>query len=375
MSPRAQPSPTRSALHGRWAVVSVVIALAGCAAPQTVRLTHVNMDVATMVDAQRMRQGVEPIQAPLSLEEAMARALKYNLDRRGRMMEEAIALRQFDAAAFDMMPRVMAEAGYNWRDRDRITLSRNTETGELSPSRFVSQDRSQTLSGLEFTWSLLDMTLGYYGARQQADRALIATERRRKAMHQLLQDVRTAYFRALAAQKLRDEVNQTVRLAEDALRDARSAEALRVRSPLDALRYQRQVLENLRLLEAIGHELSSAQVDLAQLINAPLGQTLVLAEQDRPDVAQMLLQMPITRMEDAVLANNPDLREAHYSSRLARDEVRRTMARLFPNVSLNLGAEYDSDSYQVNRHWQDAGLQLSFNLLNLLSGPAQIQLA
>ena len=47
--------------------MSVVIALAGCAAPQTVRLTHVNMDVATMVDAQRMRQGVEPIQAPLSL--------------------------------------------------------------------------------------------------------------------------------------------------------------------------------------------------------------------------------------------------------------------------------------------------------------------
>ncbi|MGA1326335.1 MAG: TolC family protein [Rubrivivax sp.] len=375
MSPSTLPNLKRSAPRARWVAVSAVIALAGCAAPKPAPLTTAGMDVVTLVDAQRMRQGVEPIQSPLGLEEAMARALKYNLDRRGRMMEEAIALRQFDAAAFDMMPRVMAEAGYNWRDRDRITLSRNTETGELSPSRFVSQDRSHTLSGLEFTWSLLDLTLGYYGARQQADRALIATERRRKAMHQLLQDVRTAYFRALAAQKLRDEVNQTVRLAEEALRDARGAEALRVRSPLDALRYQRQVLENLRLLEAIGHELSSAQVELAQLINAPLGQTLVLAEQDRPDVAQMLLQMPITRMEDAVLANNPDLREAHYSSRLARDEVRRTMARLFPNVSLNLGAEYDSDSYQVNRHWQDAGLQLSFNLLNLLSGPAQMQLA
>ena len=32
----------------------------------------------------------------------------------------------------------------------------------------------------------------------------------------------------------------------------------RIRNPVDALRYQRQVLENLRLLEAIDQELSSA---------------------------------------------------------------------------------------------------------------------
>jgi hypothetical protein len=132
--------------------------------------------------------------------------------------------------------------------------------------RCVPRDKKgQTVEeGLEFTWSLLDMTLGYYGARQQADRALIATERRRKAMHQLLQDVRTAYFRALAAQKLRDEVNQTVRLAEDALRDARSAEALRVRSPLDALRYQRQVLE-MAYYEGL------SQSAIAERLQLPLG--------------------------------------------------------------------------------------------------------
>ena len=50
--------------------------------------------------------------------------------------------------------------------------------------------------------------------------------------------------------------------------------------PLEALRYQRQLLENLRLLESINQELASAQVDLAALINAPLGQPIAIAAGD-----------------------------------------------------------------------------------------------
>jgi len=159
------------------------------------------------------------------------------------------------------------------------------------------------------------------------------------------------------------------------LKDARAAEGQRVRNPLDSMRYQRQLLENLRLLEAIGQELASAQVELAQLINAPVGRPIVLANQVPDDVGSILLSVPVEKMESAVLFNNPDLRESHYNSRIARDEVRRTMARLFPNISFNWGLKYDSDSYLVNREWQEAGLQVSFNLLNVLSGPVQMQMA
>lgn len=370
----------------RAASASILVAVAllgGCAqwqafkptltVPAPVPLARQEMGTTAQADAQRMQRGVEPISGPLTLDEAMARALKYNLDRRGRMLEEAIALRQLESTALEMLPRVMADAGYSWRDSDRVTLNRDSSGAQTGTS--VSQDRNRSLGGLEFTWSLLDLSLGYHATRQQADRALVATERRRKALHLLLQDVRTSFFRAVAAQKLRGDVTRTVRLAEEALRDARSAEGLRVRSPLDALRYQRQILENLRLLEAIGHELSSAHIELAQLINAPLGQELVLSEEGTRDVGRILLELPPARMEEAVLAYNPDLREAHYNSRIAREEVRRTLSRLFPNISVNLGSNYDSDSYQLNRQWQEAGVQLSFNLMNLLAGPTQVRLA
>lgn len=363
----------------RLAAVGLSALLVSCAGLPTIPsiqpapLMRQEMAPATQSDAQRMQQGVEPFSGPLTLDEAMARALKYNLDRRARMMEEVVAVRQIETSALEMLPRLMADAGYNWRDNDRVTVNR--DAGGAVTSTSVSQDRSRSLGGLEFTWSLLDLSLGYHATRQQGDRALAASERRRKAMHLLLQDVRTAFFRALAAQKLGDDVSRTVRLAEEALRDARSAEGLRVRSPLDALRYQRQLLENLRLLEAIGQELSSAQFELAQLINAPFGQELVVSEEGSREIGRILMELSPVRMEEAVLAFNPDLREAHYNSRIAREEVRRTLSRLFPNVSVNLGGQYDSDSYQLNRQWAEAGVQISFNLLNLLAGPTQIRLA
>lgn len=124
---------------------------------------------------------VEPLTGELSLDQAIARALKYNLDRRARMMEEALAFRQLDVARYDMLPRLMAQAGYSTRNNDKISQSRNAEDGSLSQSRFISQERDHTVSSLGLSWSMLDLGVGYYGSRQQADRVLIAAERRRKA--------------------------------------------------------------------------------------------------------------------------------------------------------------------------------------------------
>lgn len=305
----------------------------------------------------------------------MARALKYNLDRRGKLMEEALALGQLQVSQFDMLPKLLAQAGYSWRDNDRISNSRDPVTGSAVSNRFISSDRIHETNELGLSWSLLDVGMGYYGAHQQSNRLFIAGEKRRKAMHLLMQDVRTAYWRAASAQILRNDVSKTIAIAEEALADSRKAESERVRNPLDALRYQRQLLENLRLLESIDQELSSAMVELASLINAPIGHRIDLAQTDLKNISLDATQVPISSLEEAALMQNADLREQHYNSRIAREETRRTMVRLFPNVTFSYGLKYDSDSYLVNRQWNEAGLQMSFNLFNLMTGPTQIKLA
>lgn len=359
-------------------VLSLVVAALSLTACSTIKPVPFAANDIKPVNAQDRDDASKDVQAlngALTLDEALARALKYNLDRRTRMMEEALALKQLDTSKLDMLPKLVAQAGYQSRSNDRISQSRNTESGALAPSQFVSQDRSHTLLDLTMSWNLIDYSLGYSASLQQADRVLIASEHRRKAMHLLMQDVRTAYWRAASAQKLREQVSKTLEAAEAAMEDSRQAEAERLRNPVDALRYQRQLLENLRLLEAINQELASANLELAALINAPLGADILIADIPLSPSEPAVLKMPVATMEEVALTQNPDLREQHYNSRIAREEVRRTLTRLFPNVSVNYGYKYDSDHYLVNRDWTETGVQVSFNLFNLFTGDTQMKLA
>ena len=141
------------------------------------------------------------------------------------------------------------------------------------------------------------------------------------------------------------------------------------------MRYQRQLLDNVRLLESIQQELSTAMVDLASLINAPIGTLIQIEQTELKNVSAHAVDVPIGKLEELALQQNADLREQHYNARIARDETRRTLVRLFPNLSFNYGFKYDTDSYLVNQNWREAGLQVSFNLMNLFTGPTQIKLA
>jgi outer membrane protein TolC len=114
-------------------------------------------------------------------------------------------------------------------------------------------------------------------------------------------------------------------------------------------------------------------VELATLINAPSGQTLILDTQ-WPDLNKAFTT-PIEVLENMALERNADLREVQHQGRIARDETRKVLARMFPNLTFGVSAKYDTDSYQVHNQWEQASLQLSFNLMNLFTGPAQMRLA
>ncbi len=376
----SNPAPQGADRSGRFfklLAIAAAAALTACSSIAPAPLTQETLTEVNQSDQQAARKEVEPIQGPLTLDEALARALKYNLERRSRLMEEALALNQLDVSRFDMLPRLMAQAGYSDRNRERATYSMpyRPNYGPQWTSSSFSSAASHGTADLGLTWNMIDVGLGYYGSKQQADRLLIAGEKRRKAMHLLMQDVRTAYWRAASAQKLRGDVVKTIAMAEEALADSRKVETERVRNPIDALRYQRQLLENLRLLEAVEQELSSAEVELASLINAPLGQPLQIADNPLDLSEDGVLKLPVSRLEETALEYNADLREQHYNSRIAREEVRKTLTRLFPNLSFNYGLKYDSDRYLVHNNWNEAGVQLSFNLFNLITAPTQIKLA
>lgn len=358
-----------------FSLLSSTVLLTGCASMVPQPLTSHEIVATSSADRALAQKDVEPLQGALTLNESIARAIKYNLDRRVRIMEEALASGQLEAGNYDMLPKLVASAGYRNRDNDLITHSKDSVTGLSSLANpYISSDRISTTADLSFTWSLLDFGQSYYASKQNADRVLIAAERRRKALHVLIQDVRTAFWRAASAQKLRGEVQTAINAAEDALNDSRKAEAERLRNPVDALRYQRQLLENLRLLEAIEQELSTAKIELASLTNLPLAQNITVQEPDN-NTNNGWKNIPVEQMEEQAIARNADLRESIYNTRIASQETRRALLKLFPGLSFSYGVKSSDDSYLINQSWNEAGVQLSFNLLNLLSAPSQMRLA
>ncbi|MEC5206746.1 outer membrane protein TolC [Vogesella perlucida] len=357
------------------AAAALLLGLSACASVDLAPLSSAEIQKTVSEDRQALDKDLEPMAGELTLEEAIARAIKYNAERRVRLMEEAVAAGQFELGNFDMLPRLVASAGYRDRDSDLISRSKDSVTGAPSlanPS--ISSSRSALSSELGFSWSLLDFGQSYYAAKQNADRVLIATERRRKALHNLIQDVRTAYWRVVAAEKLNASIRQTIRQGEEALADARKAEEEKLKSPLEPLRYQRQLLENLRMLELVEQELSTARIELAGLTQLPILQVRNLVE-PRSTVSTVWLDTPVEQMETYALLQNPELRESIYNARIAQQETRRAMLKMFPGLSFNYAIKNSDDSYLINQTWQETGVQVSFNLLGFLSMPAQRKLA
>ena len=358
----------------RCLVYLLALSLAGCSTVNPKPVGPAELEAESQRLSEQGYSELPSLDAVLTLPQAQARALKFNLELRTRMMEESLSLGQLEVSRFDMLPSLLAEAGYNTRNNERVSQSRDIDTGELIKSRYTSQERSHELSQLGLSWNLIDFGVSYFNARQQAERINIASERRRKMLHQIMQDVHIAYWRVAAAQRLRDDLQVTIRDAGSALTDARSVQRELVGNLGENLLYQRELLENLRLLEAISSELSTAQVELALLVNVPADYPIVVQDPES-STAQYLLEIPVEEVEELALARNPDVLERHYDSRIARLESRKVLAQMFPNLRLDYGVNYDADLYLINNDWVQASAQLTYNLLDIFSVPARSRLA
>lgn len=331
----------------------------------------------TQVEADRARlfSEQEPVTGPITLAEAMARAIKYNLDYRQALMEQLVQARQLDVTSYDMLPKLAANAGYIARDKPNESLSRNTITNFRSLEPAISQDQYRSTADLTLSWNILDFGVSYYQARQQANRVLIAQERRRRLINSIIQQVRGAYWLAASAERLQGRIEPVLEEARQALEDAKKVEEERLKPPLEALRYQKALIEIIRQLEIVQQDLAISKAQLAALMNVPLGVPFTLAlpegfKQEVPEVGISLEQM-----ESFALLHRPEMQEEQYQKRINTAEVHKAMVRMLPGLSFSGGLNYDSNSYLIHNLWAEAATRVTFNLLSILSGPAAIRAA
>ena len=358
-------SPSLRRLMGAMMVSACVGGCAFVPHPLTdaERSAEASQDMAEVFSAQ------EPLTHALTLEDAFARAMAYNLDERVKWMERQIAARDFEISKFDLLPKVIATAGASTRNNELASSSVNVVTREQSLAPSTSTDRDLKFADLTTSWNILDFWVSYYNSKQQADRVLVAEEQRRRVLQALFQDVRRAFWRAASAQRLNSDVRDTIRQAQNALDSSRKGEALR--APIDALRYQKALLDALRELEFVQQQLAASKIELAALINLPPGTNYSVAVPRSLRIEGV--KLPVRQMEEVALVRNPDIREASYQVRITADETRKMLARNLPGINFSYGPNYDSNSFLVNNTWTGGAVRLSANLISILSIPEQLK--
>lgn len=251
------------------ALIGIIgLAVVGCTTTPT-PFTQEEIDTFA---ADKRRRAIAEDQAPVTrsidLYEAMARALKYNLDHRLEMSEVALRYAELSDGQFDMLPDLVARV--DWGDRSNIPFQSSITTdGEVSDILTSSSDPGSYYTDLELGWDILDFGLSYYRSKQNADRVMIAEEQRRSTINRVIEDVRTAYWRAVAAERLLGPLASLEKRAEQALQSAKRQVASGEGDQLEALRYQREMYETVRRAQSIRRDLSVAKNQLAALMNIP----------------------------------------------------------------------------------------------------------
>lgn len=342
--------------------------LSGCVA-QPKELTDQEVSERAEEDLDFIDNFGEPLTEPLTLARAMARALKYNLDYRLEWSQRVLAETELDLSRYELLPDLVAQAGFNSRSNFSGASSRSLLSDEESLEFSTSQDRDIFNANLELSWNVLDFGISYYRAKQAANEVLIAEEEKRKVIHRLLQNVRTAYWRAVAAERLEPRLAVVKSDVEQALERSRRISEGNLDDPLQSLRYRRELIDIKRQIEELEENFRMARIQLASLMSIRDPSQLEVVVPRRA-AGSVELEHTLDELEKTALRQRPEIRQVDYRKRNAEHAARAAVMDMLPVPRLYVSQNYNDNSFLFNNDWLVAGSQVSWNLLRFVRYPA-----
>ena len=365
---------TMPRLRGAALALLAPLALTACGSVKPVPITAVEHAERAHQDHTALMTGHKPLHGALTLEEAIARALKYNYDAELTRQEQTLQERQIDLAMMQMLPRLAAGAGYSWRNNFNAARSIDVITKQQSLDYSYSEEPQHGSASLQFSWNALDVGVGYFQARQQGYRALVAVERRRKVIDNIVKGVQEAYWKASVAQALLPKLDPLVADAEHMLRASRESMRRRLQPRAQALEYQQGLLEIIAQLRHMKNDLLTSQVRLATLINVPINTRMVIASKPTSMLGKPSM-VDIAGLEETGLNLRPELREAAYQEKIDRQDIYKEIIKMLPGIGVLGSLNYDSNRLLYNNTWGELGVRATYNLFSLIEGPKAISAA
>lgn len=341
--------------------------LVGCSTKPDL-LTNDEINGFVSRNAEGLVANQEPVSGPIGLYEAMARALKYNLDYKVEMMNATLQARAADVKSASMLPQVAGSWGYSGRDPNSGGYSRSLTTGLKSADASTSSQTQTFDANITASWNILDFGLSYVRAKQAGDEALIAQENKRKVVNRIVEDVRTTYWRAASAERLLAGLGVLEGRVNNALSNSRSLAHEGALAPLTALTYQRELVEIRKQIHELERDLKTAKIQLAALMNIPPSSTFTLIIPQRGAVALKLNQNAETLVETAMI-HRPELHEALLKERISSKEASAALLELLPGVNIYGGTNWDSNDLLYSSNWLTWGAKASWNVMRVFQYP------
>lgn len=348
--------------------------LAGCALHPK-ELTQTERKNQADQDREAIRAHTPKPTKPISLYEAMARGLMYNLDHRVKLFEMAYAQDLTDIADWDLLPQATLNAGYSHRSNVLASNSKSISDGRQSLETSTSTDNSRRTFDIGVLWNVLDFGTAYFQSRQKSDESKIAKIRKLKVLQNIANDIRSAYWRAVTAQLLMGKIEKLIDEGYYALSMARKLEKENVQPQFITLNYQKTILDALSKLFKQRREFAMAKAELASLMNLEPGTEFSVLVPLKKELHLPAIKLSVDMLENMGLLQRPELWEEDYNHRIAKDEIYKTYMSIFPGINLETRRNYDSNSYLFNQSWTDYSARLGLQLFRALSMPSRLKAA
>lgn len=309
--------------------------------------------------------------APLTLPMAMAMALQNNLDVRLATIERQEAKGDIIIQHISALPSLDAKAEYIGRDSNRATssISAISNTQSLEPS--YSTDEHRRVMSLGVSYSTLDLGLGYYNTNQAKGRAGVAEERRRKVLHNLIQDVRNAYWRVVALQTLEQDRERLVENAKKAKDIIGQIEKEGLRLPTTTIVQQKDIQSLMQDYFNVYQNLAPARVELAALIGLDPSEEIRVADdlQSVKKDKRRGLRVDYDDLVAIALTSRPEIIEQLHQENISKAELNKIIVESFPVLSGVVSGDYDSNSFQQEPVLANFSVSLAANLVKLVTTP------
>ena len=302
------------------------------------RAIRVDTDMQTMYAATPRK-----IEKPIDMYMAMALALKYNYTRRVVSYQQSLV--EVGKSPANRLPEIFSSAGY------------------VNTANHSAMD-----SELKLAWNILDVGTVYYQTQDAKFQSGVAYEQSRKVIHNLLQETRVLYWKALTAQRLLptiDDMIEYMTLEVDELnsRAKELSESGQALSMPDLVK-KRKYMESVKQLSAIKRDLETSQVRLASLIGFHPSTEFKLVGKEYGNFELPEIKSSLSEMEWLALTNRPELRVRDMVTNV--EEVKASF-KVLQDPGL---AKYKSDPAYYNRLWAQKAQKLGLSIFENMRNPS-----